>query len=405
MTYSGRHATTPRNAIHRPRSTAAGLAALVGCMALASPPMLAEETWGYVVGAFSTATYADDESCPDGLNPEGKELDRRNLLSLGFTPEEAQKILLEGPASVGADRAVLPMRGRIDGKPVNVFTYPESVPDPRIKTLQGSKAYGFNLDGEVSEDDFRDPETGTTGIDNQLFRAVGCLQEYHINLPVRPLYEAMMWNYAIDTMPAWLIAVTGADLPDDGPVTVRFLKATYHPERDAEKGILAGVTYLIDGNPEPAINRFEGRIDNGVLTVRPGKLRLPGESPVLTELDLTGTQIRFRLLPGEGGLEGVLGGFQPWRDFYFMHAALGSANEQSGNDVPGIYYALKRLADSDPDPDTGQHRRISAAYHLQAMPAFLATREGVVVAVPGEPLRPARADGLALQANGSEGKP
>ncbi|MEJ8566542.1 hypothetical protein [Elongatibacter sediminis] len=375
------------------------LVALVSGVALASQPAQAEQTWGYVVGSFSTATYADDESCPEGINPEGKELDRRNLLSLGYTPDEAQKILLEGPASVGADWSILPMRGRIDGKPVNVFTYPESVPDPHIKTLRGSIAYGFNLDGQVTAEDFQDPETGASGIDNQLFRAVGCLQEYHINLPVRPLYEAMMWNYAIDTMPAWLISITGSDLRGDGPVTVRFLKATHHPERDADKGILAGVTYLIADEPDPGINTFEGRIENGMLTVQPGDLRLPGESPILTELDLAEAQLRFRFLPDGGGLQGFVGGYQPWLDFYFMHAALGSANEQSGNDVPGIYYALKRLADADPDPDSGANRRISAAYQLQAMPAFLATREGQVVAVPGEPPEQSRANELTLNGN------
>lgn len=393
MIRAGRSTITPLARLTR----AQVLLTLASCMALASQPAHAEQTWGYVVGAFSTATYADEESCPEGPNPEGKELDRRNLLSLGYTPEEAQKILLEGPASVGADRTILPMRGRIDGEPANVFTYPESVPDPRIKTLQGSKAYGFELDGQVTEEDFQDPTTGESGIDNQLFRAVGCLQEYHINLPVRPLYEAMMWNYAIDTMPAWLISITGADLPGDGPVTVRFFKATHHPERDADKGILAGVTYLIDGDPGTEINTLEGRIENGMLTVEPGEIRLQGESPVLTELDLREARLRFQLLPGEGGLQGIVGGFQPWLDFYFMHAALGSANEQSGNDVPGIWYALKRLADADPDPETGVNRRISAAYHLQAMPAFLATRDGQVVAVPGEPVAPGGANEIALK--------
>ncbi len=385
------------------------LAALAACAALLLPqPARAEQTWGYVVGLFSTATWADEESCPDGLNPKGKELDRRNLLSLGYSPEITEKILLDGARSVGEDWSILPMRGRIDGKPVNVFTYPESVADPHIKTLQGSKTYGFNLDGQVTDEDFQDPQTGETGIDNQLYRAVGCLQEYHTNLPVRPLYEAMLWNYAVDTMPAWLISITGEDLRRDGPVTVRFLKATHHPERDADTGVLAGVTYLIADNPGAAtagteINRFDGRIENGVLTVEQGTLRLPGESPVLTEVNLVETHVRFRFLPGQGGIEGLLGGYQPWMDFYFMHAALGSANEQSGNDGPGIYYALKRLADADPDPDTGQNRRISAAYHLQAMPAFLATREGQVVAVPGEPLEQRRVAEVAMNTDSADG--
>jgi hypothetical protein len=368
---------------------------VIGYVVLQPQLAHAEQTWGYVVGWFSTATYGDEESCPDGLNPGGKELDRRNLLALGYSPEQAQKILLEGPASVGADWTILPMRGRIGGKPVNVFTYPESAPDPHIKMMQGSKMFGFNLDGKVTEEDFQDPETGESGIDNQLFRAVGCLQEYHINLPVRPLYEAMLWNYAVDTMPAWLISITGSDLPEDGPVTVRFMKATHHPERDADKGILTGVTYLIDEDPGQ-VNTLMGQIKNGVLTVQPGEILLQGESPILTELRLHQAQMRFRFLPENGGIQGFVGGYQPWLDFYFMHAALGRANEQSGNDIPGIYHALKRMADADPDPVSGENRRISTAYLMKAMPAYLATRKGQVVAVPGEPPGQVRANELSL---------
>jgi hypothetical protein len=208
----------------------------------------------------------------------------------------------------------------------------------------------------------------------------------------------MLWNYAVDTMPAWLISITGSDLPHDGPVTVRFLKATHHPERDADLGILAGVTYLINENPGPQNNTFNGQIENGVLTVQPGNIILQGEPPILTELNLDRAHVRFRFLPEGDGLQGFVGGYQPWLDFYFMHAALGRANEQSGNDVPGIYYALKRLADADPDPVTGANRRISAAYHMKAMPAFLATREGQLLAVPGEPSGQRLADEIAPNA-------
>jgi hypothetical protein len=377
-----------------------GIVVVACCVALTSQVAHSEQTWGYVVGSFSTATYADADSCPEGLNPEGKELDRRNLLALGFTPQQAQKILVEGPGSVNASKDILPLRGRIDGKPVNVFTYPESVPDPHIKTVQGLKMYGFNLDGKVTEEDFQDPATGEEGIDNQLSRAVGCLQEYHVNLPVRPLYESMMWNYAVDTMPAWLISITGSDLPRDGPVTVRFLKATHHPERAADQGILADVTYLAtDKNPSPKAqsNTFKGQIENGVLIVKSSDIVLQGESPILTELNLLDAHVRLKFLP-DGRLQGFVGGYQPWLDFYFMHAALGSANEQSGNDVPGIYYALKRLADADPDPVTGVNRRISAAYHIKATPAYLATLKGQLIAVPGKASPQGLADEIAPNA-------
>ena len=38
---------------------------------------------------------------------------------------------------------------------------------------------------------------------------------------------------------------------------------------------------------------------------------------------------------------------------------------------PGFFYSLQRLADAEPDPTTGQNTRISTAFKLDAVPAFL----------------------------------
>jgi len=40
-------------------------------------------------------------------------------------------------------------------------------------------------------------------------------------------------------------------------------------------------------------------------------------------------------------------------------------------DIPGIYYALKRMADAYPDPKTGENTAISGAYVVEAVPAFI----------------------------------
>ena len=41
------------------------------------------------------------------------------------------------------------------------------------------------------------------------------------------------------------------------------------------------------------------------------------------------------------------------------------------HDVPGIWYALKRMADAYPDPKTGENTAISTAYRIDAVPAFI----------------------------------
>ena len=62
--------------------------------------------------------------------------------------------------------------------------------------------------------------------------------------------------------------------------------------------------------------------------------------------------------------------------------------EDSEVDIPGVYYALKRLADGMPDA-SGQNTAISAAYYLEAVPAYVLERSGKVVGIPyvnGAPL-------------------
>ena len=81
------------------------------------------------------------------------------------------------------------MRGRDkDGNRVNIYAHPDAQPDPNIYLVEGPAGYGFNLDGKVTDEDFTNPETGERGIDNQLWRAVGCTHNYHISLPEIPLY-------------------------------------------------------------------------------------------------------------------------------------------------------------------------------------------------------------------------
>jgi len=59
----------------------------------------------------------------------------------------------------------------------------------------------------------------------------------------------------------------------------------------------------------------------------------------------------------------------------------------AASDPVGFYWSLKKLADNDPDPATGQNRRISTTWRMQAVPAFLAHVDGKVIATASaEPL-------------------
>ena len=90
----------------------------------------------------------------------------------------------------------------------------------------------------------------------------------------------------------------------------------------------------------------------------------------------TNTHLRLKLA-ADGSVSGLIGGYQPWLDYYYYLAVRSEGTAQV--DVPGTYYAMKRLADGLPDPTTGQNTAISAAYYLEAVPAFLTSAAGKVV--------------------------
>lgn len=344
---------------------------------ICSSSAFATESRGYVVGWFHTATFAAPDNCPSGRNPGTFEYREQELAALGYKPEEVRKMLDENNDQ--QLRKLLVLRGRgPDGKPVHIYNAPTSVPDPKIKLVEGKVAYGFNLDGRTDSDDFEDPETHENGVDNGLWRAVGCFKDYDFSLPTRPFYEQAMWDAMIDTMPAWSIIITGEDLSKDGPVTVTFGKTLRHLKRNAVGGALFNVSYVIDPNPR-SHNVFQGAIKDGVLSIEPSRLRLEGESPFLTEVNLNRTQMRLKLEPN-GELKGYIGGYQNWHEFYFMYSSYGG--DCLLPDRPGLYYALQRLADADPDPATGKNTSLSATYRLEAVPAYLATLDGKIVATP-----------------------
>lgn len=294
--------------------------------------------------------------------------------------------MTDGVTTEDEFQRLLSNRSKVGGQPASVYNYPMAAPDPHLETVQGRFAYGFNLDGKVSSNDFTDPETQELGIDNQLFRAVGCLVEFRVNWPQWPFYQHAMWDTVTDTMPAWIISITADDFARDGKVTITLGKALQHLERSRAGGMLTAATYTIDPNPrshaDPRSGRnvLQGELRNGVITVVGPHIRLEGESPFFTEIDLNHAQLRFRL-EGDGRLAGYLGGYQDWRRFLYLYSSNGPTSERDGTDIPGMYHALLRMADAEPDPATGVSARISATYHLEAVPAFLAGTDGAIIAI------------------------
>ncbi len=83
----------------------------------------------------------------------------------------------------------------------------------------------------------------------------------------------------------------------------------------------------------------------------------------------------------------MLGGYLPWYPIYWANASRGTGTEYDmAQDAIAMYYALRKQADADPDPKTGQNRSISSAYVIEAVPAFVVPAE-----TPAAPVRTSQA--------------
>lgn len=341
----------------------------------------ASESRGFVVSWFSTSTYSEEGDCPDGLNPSVEQNFRRILREQGYGQAEVERLV----KSQGSYIKYMPDRGRIGGKPVNVYLNPTAVPDPGARMMRGSKGFGFNLDGKNSSLDFTDPETGATGIDNRLFRALGCFTPERAMPPDRPSRFAQRWDLVRDSMPAWLIEVSGVDdWQDDGDVRIRFLQAEEPITRNnLDSGPERDMTFRVEANPRHQ-NVARAQIKGGVLTSEPFNLNLMFDPSDVPEFHFRQARLRLTLRP-DGAAHGILGAYHDWKELYWGLAASGVFAESVVSlDMPAAYYLLRRLADGDPDPANGENRTISVAYVIEAVPAFIDHPLGLELAAERE---------------------
>lgn len=360
------------------------------CFTLAlclNPVPARAESRGYVIGWLATASYYTGDvkmGCPDGRNGGVVEMHARELQAIGFDQKEAvelQKKQRDTDAIVPQYRDKVYNRARINGKEGSVFTYPDFTPDPNVELYSGNYAYGFDLTGTASPSKFEDPETHAR-VDNQLWHALGCINQYRTFPPQKPMLEDTSWDVFVDNAPAWTVQISGDDLSKDGKVIVTIGRATQHLLRDATSSVLRDATYVVDPASKTR-NILEGEIKDGVLTIKPAYIYLEGELPFYMDIELENGHMRITR-QSDGKLIAYMGGFTDWKRYAYMSTA------RPFQDAAAIevYHAMKKVADADPDPITGQNRKISATFRLEAVPAYLADGNGNILATPDDLVQP-----------------
>ena len=252
--------------------------------------------------------------------------------------------------------------------------HPSNMPDPTpFKEAGGKIAIGMNLDGTVGTDDFISPE-GETGIDNQLYRALGCIIGFRGPDGVEAIFEPK--EIRDSRFNRTMIELTEVDdLVNDRNVTVTFYRGLDRLLTDATGNqVMSGGSQRIDARfGKPFIKKVRGKIENGVLTTETiPELLLPW-----TTLNEAPTEIvrdaRFRLKLTPSAAEGLIGGYADVESWYRLMLRNDSTHHLSNGQISGIslYKALRRLADAHPDPTTGANTAISSGLVARMVQVYI----------------------------------
>lgn len=308
--------------------------------------------------------------CPKGSNPE---VDWVSVLSKnGYTETEAKWLRNPANPSRSAVHGQNQMAFRGAGK-ANVYTHPETTPDPGLVGVSGDIAEGINLDGDASTG-FVSP-SGEKGIDNTFYKTLGCWKTYRG--PPRLSSGSLTMNDAMREG-SWTIVVVvsgkGSDPMNDGNVDVGFYMSGDKLVKDGNGEIAHDYTFSI--KPDAKFEAlFKGKSSNGVITSKAAADEVWLRDPSYTrELQLLRARVSLQMLP-DGSLEGYVGGYRPWKPIYqgWVDARGPVIEALTWVQLPSVYYALKRTADYSPTGAGGEKTHISFAERIEAVPAFVMT--------------------------------
>jgi hypothetical protein len=327
------------------------------------------KTKGYVVTWYGRANYKGPDDCPKG---EALMPDKEAFIKTAH-PEE-QKSLRDSQNELYKRMAERGPLGEL------ACEHPEAIAEQPLRTVEGKTAYGVNMDGVSSG--VKTPKTcahqkftgvdGEPNVDNQLYRVTGCmygLRDEGMGGWITKLMVGAMrdGNYTI------VFELTGVDdLRNDDHVDVGIYSADDPIVRGADGGFPKGSSIQITKDEEYHTHTT-GKIVNGVLTTDPVDVHLKVNGLEAPGVGYMWRDARLKLeLQPDGSAKGLLAGYLDWR-WLFRAGVRGQTSSEfsAGHTCPAFYAALRDFADGRPDPETGECTAISAAYMVEAVPAFI----------------------------------
>ncbi|MDE0510093.1 MAG: hypothetical protein OXI17_15875 [Gammaproteobacteria bacterium] len=253
--------------------------------------------------------------------------------------------------------------------------HPTTEPDGfEFLEVEGELSWGLNLDGEVGPNDFTHPD-GAPGIDNEVYRAVGCIIGFRGPDGVEFIFQ----NKAIldRVYNRMMIELTGVDdLENDDSVTLTWYRGMDRLLTDATgQRVMPGGTQRVDRRwGESLIRRTRGKIVDSVFTSDPvDELVIPWMNLNVPSIHLF-RDARLQLDLTSDGATGLLAGYADVDTWYYQLIRNDSTHHLSNGQISGIslYKALRRLADAHPDPETGENTAISTALDIKMTQVYIA---------------------------------
>jgi hypothetical protein len=309
-------------------------------------------TIGYVMTHKFWAVYEtpDKKECPQGMNDGPR--------------EQFKKLYGDGKK-----RSIVEAQLKREGEQWHPNMATDNFPFYEAKS---DISYGVNLDNKIGPNDFTSPD-GEKGIDNQLYRVMGCIAQYRNMGTFNHFENEFMRTYDDARI---VIELTGVDdLVNDPDVTVTTYRGSDSMLQDATgEGFIPGGTERVDMRwGKEYIYQLKGKIENGVLTTKASdRVMVPWGVTFNTSgyQVFRGFEIKLKLTANNA--EGVLAGYVDVDAFNHHLNTSWSTHHHSYGQLSSLsqYKELQKLADGYPDKD-GHNTAISGAVNVKFVQVYV----------------------------------